>query len=82
MKYLDINGKFIRKDPKYYLRDVLEYPEYDGSYERLEKFLDNVEEEYEIHIINTGCIAAPLLEVFKEYDQKSELINVMIDDWE
>ena len=30
MKFIDINGKIVRKDPKYYLQDVLEYPDYDG----------------------------------------------------
>ncbi len=80
MKYIDLNGKIIRKDPKYYLQDVLEFPEYDGSYEKLEEFLENIDEEYEIHFINTGCIAKALLDVFMQNSEKSEYLTVIIDD--
>lgn len=80
MKYIDINGKLIRKDPKYYLQDVLEFPEYDGSYEKLEEFLENLEEEYEISIINTGCVADPLLNVFTSISKKSDKLTVILED--
>lgn len=80
MKNINLNGKIIRKDPKYYLQDVLEFPEYDGSYEKLEEFLENVDEECEIHFINTGCIAKALLDVFTSSGEKSEYLTVIIDD--
>lgn len=80
MKYVDINGKLIRKDPNYYLQDVLEFPEYDGSYEKLEEFLEGINEEYEIHFINTGCMASTLLNLFTSISEKSDYVNVIIDD--
>ncbi len=80
MKYIDINGKMIRKDPVYYLQDVLEYPEYDGSYDRIEQFLENIDEVCEIHFINTKCIAGALLDVFISAGEKSENLTVLIDD--
>ncbi len=80
MKFIEINGKLIRKDPKYYLQDVLEYPEFDGSYDSLESFLSDVNEEYEIHFINHKCLTKALLDLFLEYDNKSEYVNVFIDD--
>ena len=36
MKLITLNGKILRKDPKYYMQDVFEFPDYDGSYEKLE----------------------------------------------
>lgn len=80
MRYFDINGKLIRKDPKYYLQDVLEFPEYDGSYEKLEEFLENMEEECEIHFINTKCMAPTLLDLFVRISEKSKNIIVYVDD--
>ena len=80
MKFIDINGKIVRKDPKYYLQDVLEYPDYDGSYEKLEEFLENLNEEYEIHIINTGCITKPLIDIFESVSEKSDKLTVVIED--
>lgn len=80
MRYIDINGKLIRKDPKYYLQDVLEFPEYDGSYEKLEEFLEDITEECEIHIINTGCMANTLLNLFTVISEKSDYLTVIIDD--
>ncbi|MBR3212957.1 MAG: hypothetical protein IKF79_00440 [Methanosphaera sp.] len=80
MKYIDINGKMIRKDPVYYLQDVLEYPEYDGSYDRIEQFLENIDEVCEIHFINTKCIAGALLDVFISAGEKSDNLTVLIDD--
>lgn len=80
MKYIEINGKIIRKDPKYYLQDVLEFPEYDGSYEKLEKFLENIEDECEIHFINTGCLTKTLLDIFISVSEKSDYLTVILDD--
>lgn len=80
MKYIEINGKLIRKDPKYYLQDVLEYPGYDGSYEKLEEFLENMSEDCEIHIINTKCIANTLLDVFVSISEKSDNLTVILED--
>ncbi|MBO7719714.1 MAG: hypothetical protein J6S29_06160 [Methanosphaera sp.] len=80
MKYIDINGKMIRKDPKYYLQDVLDFPEYDGSYEKMEQFLESIGEECEIRFINTKCIVPALLEVFLSVGEKSDYITVIIDD--
>lgn len=39
MKYIDINGKLIRKDPIYYIQDLFNFPEYDGDIDRLYEFL-------------------------------------------
>jgi len=80
MKVIDINGKILRKDPKYYLQDVLEYPEYDGSYEKLEEFLEKLNEEYEIHFINTGCVTKALINIFESVSEKSDKLTVIIDD--
>ncbi len=80
MKIININGKIIRKDPKYYLQDVLEFPQYDGSYEKLEEFLLNIDTECEIHIVNTGCMAQPLLNVFEQISEESDYLKVIIDD--
>lgn len=80
MKYIDINGKMIRKDPIYYLQDVLDFPEYDGSYEQIEQFLENMDEECEIHFTNTRCMVKALLDVFLSFNEKSGYITVIIDD--
>ncbi|MBR0473302.1 MAG: hypothetical protein IJI98_11485 [Methanosphaera sp.] len=80
MKLIEINGKIIRKDPKYYLQDVLELQDYDGSYEKLEEFLENLEEETEIHIINTGCMTNTLLDLFISISSKSDKLTVYVED--
>ena len=77
VRFIDINGKVIRKDSKYYLQDVLDFPEFDGSYEMLEEFLCAVDEECEIHIVNSACIAGTFLDVF--LDCGNSLISVFID---
>ncbi|MBE6488803.1 MAG: hypothetical protein E7Z86_08825 [Methanosphaera stadtmanae] len=80
MKLITLNGKILRKDPKYYMQDVFEFPDYDGSYEKLEEFILNLDEDYEIHIINTGCMAKALLNLFKSMDEKSDKLTVFFDD--
>jgi len=80
MKLINLNGKILRKDPKYYLQDIFEFPQYDGSYEKLEEFLLNLDEEYEIHIVNTGCMAKALLDLFRLMDEKSDNLTVFFDD--
>lgn len=80
MKYIDINGKLIRKDPKYYLQDVLEFPEYDGNADNLYNFLVNITEETEIHFINTGCMTPLLLETFKKASHDNDKFTFIIDD--
>jgi len=80
MKLITLNGKILRKDPKYYMQDVFEFPDYDGSYEKLEEFILNLDEDYEIHIINTGCMAKALLNLFKSMDEKSDKLMVFFDD--
>ncbi len=80
MKIINLNGKILRKDPKYYMQDIFEFPDYDGSYEKLEEFLLNLDEYYEIHIINTGCMANALIELFKSMDEKSDNLTVFFDD--
>lgn len=80
MRYIEINGKIIRKDPKYYLQDVLEFEEYDGSFEKLEKFLEDIKEECEIQIINTGCLTNALLDTFISAGEKSDYLTIIIND--
>ncbi|WP_455645466.1 hypothetical protein [Methanosphaera sp.] len=80
MKYIDINGKFIRKDPKYYLQDILEFPEYSGDINEIYDFLMNINEETEIHFINTTCMTPLLLEIFEKACNNSENISLHIDD--
>jgi NADH/NAD ratio-sensing transcriptional regulator Rex len=62
------------------MQDVFEFPDYDGSYEKLEEFILNLDEDYEIHIINTGCMAKALLNLFKSMDEKSDKLTVFFDD--
>ena len=78
MKYIDINGKFIRKDPKYYLQDILELDNYDGSYEMIEEYLENIREETEIHFVNTRCTPQLLLEIFE--NNSNDFITFYDDD--
>ena len=79
MKYIDINGKLIRKDPIYYIQDIFNFPEYDGDIDRLYEFLIKIEEETTIHIINTGCMTPLLFEVLKKVSDKSKYISVEVD---
>ncbi|RAP47537.1 MAG: hypothetical protein BZ135_01855 [Methanosphaera sp. rholeuAM6] len=78
MRYIEINGKILRKDAKYYLQDILDYPEFDGSYEQLEEYLLDVNEECEIHIVNCACIAGTFIDVF--LDCGNSLVTVFVDD--
>ena len=78
MRFIEINGKILRKDAKYYLQDILDYPEFDGSYEKLEEYLLNVNEKCEIHIVNSACIAGTFIDVF--LDCGNSLITVFVDD--
>lgn len=80
MKLINLNGKILRKDPKYYLQDIFEFPDYDGSYDKLEDYLLNLDEEYEIHIVNTGCMANILLDLFKLIDERSDNLTIIFDD--
>ncbi|OED29834.1 hypothetical protein [Methanosphaera sp. WGK6] len=80
MRYIDINGKFIRKDPKYYLQDVLEFPEYTGNIDEIYDFLIKLDEEIEIHFINTTCMTPLLMEIFEKACEDSDNISFYIDD--
>lgn len=80
MKYIDINGKILRKDPTYYLRDLLEYPEYDGTSQMLQDYIKALDEDCEIHITNSGCLSPLLMETINEASEQNKYVEVYNDD--